>query len=186
MIIRIVGQETGKEATVICQLDIILGNLFIFFIPNFFIIFIFTFFIRFKEDQMDEQGVRVIGVDFDTYLSQWGNSCPKESFKTTLKERSTEILSKLKEPNANRPKNSPPHFILSNKRFIFPYSITTYVGQWSKRYIKLYITRYENNLTKIAFYCSNRSSTLSSSSQTMLISFLYNFDFLELGLHMFI
>lgn len=40
--------------------------------------------------------VRVIGVDFDSYISQWGNSCPKESFKTSLKERSEDILEKLK------------------------------------------------------------------------------------------
>ena len=57
---------------------------------------------RFKDDQMDEQGVRVIGVDFDTYLSQWGNSCPKESFKTTLNERSTEILAKLKDSGVGK------------------------------------------------------------------------------------
>jgi pimeloyl-ACP methyl ester carboxylesterase len=40
--------------------------------------------------------VRVIGVDFDTYLSQWGNTCPKESFKTSLSDRSDDILQKLK------------------------------------------------------------------------------------------
>ena len=51
----------------------------------------------FKEDQMDEKGVRVIGVDFDTYLSQWGNSCPKESFKTTLQDRSHDIYTKLRD-----------------------------------------------------------------------------------------
>ena len=51
---------------------------------------------------MDEQGVRVIGVDFDTYLSQWGNSCPKESFKRTLNERSREILEKLKESGVGK------------------------------------------------------------------------------------
>jgi len=51
----------------------------------------------FKEDQMDQRGVRVIGVDFDTYLSQWGNSCPKESFKnTSLQERSSDIYAKLR------------------------------------------------------------------------------------------
>ena len=61
-----------------------------------------TPFYRFKDDQMDEQGVRVIGVDFDTYLSQWGNSCPKESFKRTLNERSTEILAKLKDSGVGK------------------------------------------------------------------------------------
>ncbi len=40
--------------------------------------------------------VRVVGVDFDTYLSQWGNSCPSESFKTSLEDRSLDILEKLK------------------------------------------------------------------------------------------
>jgi len=39
--------------------------------------------------------VRVIGVDFDTYLSQWGKSCPSESFKASLEERSEEIRAKL-------------------------------------------------------------------------------------------
>ena len=51
---------------------------------------------------MDKQGVRVIGVDFDTYLSQWGNSCPRESFKRTLNERSTEILAKLKDSGVGK------------------------------------------------------------------------------------
>jgi len=51
----------------------------------------------FKEDKMDERGVRVIGVDFDTYLSQWGGSCPKESFKTSLKERGQDIYQKLRD-----------------------------------------------------------------------------------------
>ena len=46
---------------------------------------------------MDERGVRVLGVDFDTYLSQWGGSCPKESFKTSLKERGADIYQKLRD-----------------------------------------------------------------------------------------
>ena len=58
--------------------------------------------LRFKEDQMDESGVRVIGVDFDTYLSSWGNTCSKESFKRTLNDRSTEILAKLKESGVGK------------------------------------------------------------------------------------
>jgi len=51
----------------------------------------------FREDKMDERGVRVLGVDFDTYLSQWGGSCPKESFKTSLKERGADIYQKLRD-----------------------------------------------------------------------------------------
>ena len=50
-----------------------------------------------REDKMDERGVRVLGVDFDTYLSQWGGSCPKESFKTSLKERGADIYQKLRD-----------------------------------------------------------------------------------------
>ena len=44
----------------------------------------------------DGGNVRVLGVDFDSFLSQWGNSCPKEGFKTSLAERSEEILQKLR------------------------------------------------------------------------------------------
>ena len=47
-------------------------------------------------DSVMRERVRVIGVDFDTYLSQWGNTCPKESFKTSLVDRSDDILQKLK------------------------------------------------------------------------------------------
>ena len=32
----------------------------------------------------------------DAYVSQWGNSCPQESFKTSLKDRSKEFLDKLR------------------------------------------------------------------------------------------
>ena len=32
----------------------------------------------------------------DAYVSQWGNSCPQESFKTSLTERSKDLLEKLK------------------------------------------------------------------------------------------
>ena len=32
----------------------------------------------------------------DAYVSQWGNSCPQESFKTSLAERSKDLLEKLK------------------------------------------------------------------------------------------
>lgn len=40
--------------------------------------------------------VRVIGVDFDSYLSQWGGSCPTQSFKQSIDERSEDILHKLR------------------------------------------------------------------------------------------
>lgn len=40
--------------------------------------------------------IRVLGVDFDTYLSQWGNICPTESFKSNLQDRSLDIFQKLK------------------------------------------------------------------------------------------
>ena len=43
-----------------------------------------------------DNNVRVIGVDFDSYLSQWGNTCPSESFRTNLADRSADILEKLK------------------------------------------------------------------------------------------
>ena len=32
----------------------------------------------------------------DAYVSQWGNSCPRESFKTSLADRSKDLLEKLK------------------------------------------------------------------------------------------
>ncbi|CAB4057163.1 SERAC1 [Lepeophtheirus salmonis] len=41
--------------------------------------------------------VRILGIDFDTYLSQWGGPCPNESFSSSLEERSNDILKKLKE-----------------------------------------------------------------------------------------
>jgi len=52
----------------------------------------------------DSNHVRVIGCDFDSYISQWGGSCPTQSFKQSLKERSEDILSKLQEAGVgNRP-----------------------------------------------------------------------------------
>ena len=40
--------------------------------------------------------VRVIGCDFDSYLSQWGGSCPTQSFEhQSLEERSEDMLNKL-------------------------------------------------------------------------------------------
>ena len=48
--------------------------------------------------------VRVIGCDFDSYISQWGGSCPTQSFKQNLHERSEDTLSKLQEAGVgNRP-----------------------------------------------------------------------------------
>jgi len=49
-----------------------------------------------SQDGLDDR-VRVIGVDFDSYISQWGNSCPEESFKNNLADRSAEILDKLRQ-----------------------------------------------------------------------------------------
>ena len=49
-----------------------------------------------ETDSVMRDRVRVIGVDFDTSVSQWGNSCPTESFKTSLVDRSEDILAKLK------------------------------------------------------------------------------------------
>jgi len=39
--------------------------------------------------------VRVLGCDFDSYLSQWGNNCPTQSYKQNLEERSEDMLAKL-------------------------------------------------------------------------------------------
>ena len=48
--------------------------------------------------------MRVIGCDFDSYLSQWGGSCPTQSFKQSLEERSEDMLRKLREAGVgNRP-----------------------------------------------------------------------------------
>lgn len=47
--------------------------------------------------QDDSSNVRVLGVDFDSYLSQWGGSCPTQTFKSTLEERSEDILWRLRE-----------------------------------------------------------------------------------------
>merc|ERR1712012_1000365 len=44
----------------------------------------------------DSNHVRVIGCDFDSYLSQWGGSCPTQSFEhQSLEERSEDMLKKL-------------------------------------------------------------------------------------------
>jgi len=52
----------------------------------------------------DSNHVRVIGCDFDSYLSQWGGSCPTQDFKQNLEERSADMLKKLQEAGVgNRP-----------------------------------------------------------------------------------
>ena len=38
----------------------------------------------------------------DTYISQWGNNCPQESFKTSLRDRSKEILDKLRQSGVGK------------------------------------------------------------------------------------
>jgi len=45
----------------------------------------------------DAGHVRVIGCDFDSYLSQWGGSCPTQGAPATLEERSQDMLLKLRE-----------------------------------------------------------------------------------------
>jgi len=45
----------------------------------------------------DAGHVRVLGCDFDSYLSQWGGSCPTQSFTQSLEERSEDMLNKLRE-----------------------------------------------------------------------------------------
>jgi len=47
--------------------------------------------------QDDANNVRVLGVDFDSYLSQWGGACPTQSFKSSLEDRSEDMLWKLRE-----------------------------------------------------------------------------------------
>ena len=42
-----------------------------------------------------EGHVRLLGCDFDSYLSQWGNNCPTQNFKRTLDERSEDVLEGL-------------------------------------------------------------------------------------------
>jgi len=52
----------------------------------------------------DSNHVRVIGCDFDSYISQWGGSCPTQDFKQNLEERSADMLQKLQEAGVgNRP-----------------------------------------------------------------------------------
>ena len=39
--------------------------------------------------------VRLIGCDFDSYLSKWGNDCPTQNFNRNLDERSEDMLAGL-------------------------------------------------------------------------------------------
>jgi hypothetical protein len=46
----------------------------------------------------DDNNVRVVGVDFDSYLSQWQEGGgAAQSFRTNLNDRSSDILEKLKD-----------------------------------------------------------------------------------------
>ena len=47
------------------------------------------------EDAEASQHVRILGCDFDSYLSQWGQNCPTQNFKRTLDERAEELLAGL-------------------------------------------------------------------------------------------
>ena len=52
----------------------------------------------------DSQHVRVLGCDFDSYLSQWGGNCPSQSFKQSLADRSSDMMRKLRQAGVgNRP-----------------------------------------------------------------------------------
>ena len=42
-----------------------------------------------------EDNIRLLGCDFDSYLSQWGNNCPTQNFKRSLDERSEDMLEGL-------------------------------------------------------------------------------------------
>jgi len=45
----------------------------------------------------DSAHVRVLACDFDSYISQWGPSCPTQNFQRSLEERSEDLLDKLRE-----------------------------------------------------------------------------------------
>lgn len=47
------------------------------------------------QDSTARDHVRLIGCDFHSYLSQWGNDCPAQSFKRNLDERSEDMLERL-------------------------------------------------------------------------------------------
>ena len=46
-------------------------------------------------DSTAREHVRLIGCDFHSYLSQWGNDCPPQNFKRNLEERSEDMLAGL-------------------------------------------------------------------------------------------
>lgn len=46
--------------------------------------------------------MRVIGCDFDSYISQWGGNCPTQSFKQSLEERSEDMLKKLQQAGVGK------------------------------------------------------------------------------------
>lgn len=45
----------------------------------------------------DSTNVRVLACDFDSYISQWGPTCPTQNFQRSLEERSEDLLDKLRE-----------------------------------------------------------------------------------------
>ena len=47
------------------------------------------------QDSTARDHVRLIGCDFHSYLSQWGNDCPAQNFKRNLEERSEDMLERL-------------------------------------------------------------------------------------------
>jgi len=47
------------------------------------------------EDVQSRDHVRLIGCDFDSYLSQWGDDCPIQNFNRNLDERSEDMLTSL-------------------------------------------------------------------------------------------
>lgn len=48
------------------------------------------------EDASDD-GIRVLGVDFDTHVTRWFRNCPSEGFAASIAERSADIMKKLKD-----------------------------------------------------------------------------------------
>ena len=47
------------------------------------------------QDSTARDHVRLIGCDFHSYLSQWGNDCPAQNFNRNLQERSEDMLDRL-------------------------------------------------------------------------------------------
>ena len=54
------------------------------------------------EDVGGKDHVRLIGCDFDSYLSQWGSDCPAQNFKRNLDERSEDMLTGLVQAGVGR------------------------------------------------------------------------------------